>query len=141
MNSISALKLLPMVKNISVILFFIVVPAQAELIDRGGGLIYDDVQDLTWLQDANYPVTSGHSVDGKFQSHAARQWAADLSYYDSVRDVWWRDWRLPNMDINSDIISAVCPLVPEEECLADNEFGYLTHYYGIQASNKNYPSN
>ncbi len=27
---------------------------QAELIDRGNGLIYDSAQDLTWLQNANY---------------------------------------------------------------------------------------
>lgn len=33
--------------------------AQATLIDRGSGLIYDDVQNLTWLQDASYFATSG----------------------------------------------------------------------------------
>ena len=27
--------------------------AFAGLIDRGNGMIYDDVQDITWLQDAN----------------------------------------------------------------------------------------
>ena len=33
---------------------FFVSPALAALIDRGGGLIYDTVLDVTWLQDANY---------------------------------------------------------------------------------------
>ncbi len=28
--------------------------AQATLIDRGSGLIYDDELNITWLQDANY---------------------------------------------------------------------------------------
>jgi hypothetical protein len=28
--------------------------AQATLLDRGNGLIYDDVLNITWLQDANY---------------------------------------------------------------------------------------
>lgn len=28
--------------------------AQAALYDRGGGLVYDDVLNVTWLQDANY---------------------------------------------------------------------------------------
>ena len=28
--------------------------ATAALYDRGNGLIYDDVLDITWLQDANY---------------------------------------------------------------------------------------
>lgn len=31
--------------------------AQAALYDRGGGLIYDSVLDVTWLQDANYAAT------------------------------------------------------------------------------------
>ena len=32
--------------------------AQAGLFDRGGGLIYDDFFDITWLQDANYCATN-----------------------------------------------------------------------------------
>jgi|RifCSPlowO2_12_1023861.scaffolds.fasta_scaffold474522_1 hypothetical protein len=30
--------------------------AQATLIDRGGGLIYDNVLNITWLQNANYAI-------------------------------------------------------------------------------------
>ena len=33
--------------------------AQAQLFNRGGGLIYDSVQNVTWLADANYAKTSG----------------------------------------------------------------------------------
>ena len=32
--------------------------SQASLIDRGNGLLYDNVLDITWLQDANYARTS-----------------------------------------------------------------------------------
>ena len=32
--------------------------SQAALYDRGNGLIYDDVLDITWLQDANYAKTT-----------------------------------------------------------------------------------
>lgn len=32
--------------------------AQAQLFNRGGGLIYDSVQNVTWLADANYAKTS-----------------------------------------------------------------------------------
>lgn len=71
--------------------------AQAALIDRGGGLIYDDVLNVTWLQDANYAKTSGQDTDGKMNWTAANAWAADLSYYDSVRNVTYTDWRLPTM--------------------------------------------
>jgi hypothetical protein len=61
----------------------------ATLYDRGGGLIYDDVLDTTWLQDANYAQTSGYA-DGYMMSWSdANAWAAQLEYggYD--------DWRLP----------------------------------------------
>jgi hypothetical protein len=72
--------------------------AQAELHDRGGGLIYDDVLDVTWLQDANYARTLGLSADGRLSWADAKQWVADLEYYDSVRGVTWTDWRLPKID-------------------------------------------
>lgn len=78
-------------------LAFWVGSAQAALIDRGGGLIYDTVLDVTWLQDSRYADTTGASSPGGgmnwFESQA---WAADLEYYDSVRGVWWTDWRLPS---------------------------------------------
>ena len=71
--------------------------AQAALYDRGGGLIYDDVLNITWLQDANYARTSGYDTDGKMTWGAAVAWADGLSYYDSVRDVTYDDWRLPTV--------------------------------------------
>ena len=71
--------------------------AQAALYDRGGGLIYDDVLNITWLQDANYAQTSGYDTDGKMTWGAAVAWADGLSYYDSVRDITYDDWRLPTV--------------------------------------------
>ena len=62
--------------------------AVAELHNRGGGLIYDDVLDVTWLQNANPAGTLMSWND-------AVSWVADFEYYDSVRDVTWSDWRLP----------------------------------------------
>jgi hypothetical protein len=65
--------------------------ANAELHDRGGGMIYDDVLDVTWLQDANYAMTSRYDADGRMTWDQAVQWAATLTYrgYD--------DWRLPTV--------------------------------------------
>jgi hypothetical protein len=68
--------------------------SHAALIDRGGGLIYDDVLDITWLQDTNYALTQGVD-DGRMNWTDANAWAAGLSYYDVVRDVSYEDWRLP----------------------------------------------
>ncbi len=70
-------------------------PVQAALHDRGGGLVYDDVLDVTWLQDANYARTSGYDADGKMSWVQAQLWAETLNYYDSVRGVTYSDWRLP----------------------------------------------
>ena len=54
--------------------------AQATLFDRGGGLLYDDVLKVTWLQDANYAKTSGYDADGLMTWSEADAWAKSLSY-------------------------------------------------------------
>ncbi len=77
--------------------------AQAFLIDRGGGLIYDTAQNITWLQDANYAMTNGDDADGRMTWDNSVAWVGSLSYYDSVRDTTWDDWRLPTIvDFGSD---------------------------------------
>lgn len=72
------------------------IPAQAALQDRGGGLIYDDVLDITWLADWNL-------LGGGLSWEDAVTWASDLVYrgYD--------DWRLPTA-LNADG-SGPCDLV------------------------------
>lgn len=70
--------------------------AQATLVDRGGGLLYDTVLNVTWLQDASYAKTSGYDADGKMSWYAANVWATNLVYHDSVRNVDYSDWRLPS---------------------------------------------
>jgi hypothetical protein len=67
--------------------------ANATLIDRGGGLIYDDDRNITWLQNAG--------LGGHKEWSNAMTWAEDLSYYDSVRNVTYDDWRLPT-SLNQD---------------------------------------
>lgn len=95
--------------NIRVALLAIVAalsgPAQAALFDRGGGLIYDSVLNITWLQNANYGAGSiydngatfggSSTTDGRMTWQNAMSWADNLSYYDSVRNVTYTDWRLP----------------------------------------------
>ena len=74
-------------------LSLITLSANAALYDRGNGLIYDDVLDITWLQDANYAQTSGYDGDGRMYWYQANAWADQLSYggYD--------DWRLPSANL------------------------------------------
>jgi len=71
--------------------------AQAALHDRGGGLIYDDDRNITWLADANYARTSGFDSDGLMNWVDVVGWAANLNYFDSVRNVHYDDWRLPSV--------------------------------------------
>jgi PEP-CTERM motif len=71
--------------------------AQATLHDRGGGLVYDDFLNVSWLQDANFAKTSGFDADGAMGWQQAMDWAAGLNYHDSVRNATWSDWRLPTV--------------------------------------------
>jgi hypothetical protein len=64
--------------------------AQAELFDRGGGLIYNDVLDITWMADWNYAKTSGFDADGLMYWDTAAAWVDNLSYGG------YSDWRLPS---------------------------------------------
>ena len=74
--------------------------AHATLIDRGGGLIYDSALNVTWMQDAQYAITSGFDADGRLNWRTANAWAEAVQYYDPARAVVWDDWRLPTT-INS----------------------------------------
>ena len=58
--------------------------AQAALFDRGGGMIYDDVSNITWLKDWN--------VNGRTMTFTeADTWANNLVYGGGT------GWRLPTM--------------------------------------------
>lgn len=66
-------------------------PAEAVLYDRGGGFIYDNDLNITWLQDANYAMTSGYDSDGLMTWSEAVTWADNLVYGG------YSDWRLPTV--------------------------------------------
>ena len=73
--------------------------AQAALNDRGGGLLYDDVLNVTWLQNANYGAGSSYdnglsNTDGRMTWASATAWVDNLSFHDSVRNINYSDWRL-----------------------------------------------
>jgi hypothetical protein len=99
--------------------------AQAALFDRGGGMIYDDALNITWLQDANYAQTSGYDSDGAMNWATAGAWADGLSYggYD--------DWRLPTAlhQDGSNLISGCCDTKSEMGHMIFNNFGG-TLYFG-----------
>lgn len=93
--------------NKAFVFFFVFLSSlsQAALHYRGSGMVYDDVLDITWLQDANYAQTSGWAganqqyiphtfpdnvqLDGSMGSWAGQDWVEQLDY------AGFNDWRLP----------------------------------------------
>lgn len=57
--------------------------------------VYDTDLDITWLADANYAATSGHSGDGRMKWAAAQDWIDTLNVAGLLG---FNDWRLPNSD-------------------------------------------
>lgn len=94
-------------------------PTNAALLDRGGGLIYDDGLNITWLADANYAKTSGYDSDGRMTWAEAKAWALNLVY--GGHD----DWRLPStglLDTTCEIQTGATSF--GSNCLG-NEMGHL----------------
>jgi hypothetical protein len=127
--------------------------AQARLWDRGGGLIYDEVLDVTWLSDANYfkthaeaheelvtaiisrvPRVANHTLapedfrpeSGHMTWWGAMAWGQYLTYHDTVRDRMLSGWRLPTA-LNRDQSG------PCKDFCDDSEFGYM-YYHHLGAS-------
>jgi len=82
-----------------VMLFFFGITgiANATLYNRGGGLIYDDVLNITWLQDANLAASNTFSVSG-IDSDGYMSWdTADvwINAMNTANYLGYSDWRLP----------------------------------------------
>ena len=96
--------------------------AQAALIDREGGFIYDDVLDITWTQNAG--------LSGEAFWDAQVTWADELSIGDTVRGGVWDDWRMASMSVSgggsaSSVVD--CSTAGEVAC-RDNELGYMYYH-------------
>lgn len=88
--------------------------ANAALFDRGHGLIYDSVLNVTWMQDFNYAKTSGHTPDGRLLwLEGAEVWVQDLNFGG------FNDWRLPTIYVE------------------DNTWSYSGTDYGYNGSTHN----
>ncbi len=62
--------------------------AIAGLIDRGNGMIYDDVQNITWLQNANLAGTP-------------MNWYTSVAWADNLDFGGFSDWRLPTINVST----------------------------------------
>lgn len=79
--------------------------SDAALIDRGNGLIYDDVKNLTWLQDTDYARTTGYTgvrlvdsfgrVSNSVDPYGRMTWTQAKIWADELAFGGYSDWRLP----------------------------------------------
>ena len=66
--------------------------AQASLVARTGGMVYDDVNNITWAADANLAQTSGYSG---YDADGLMTWANAVAWADQLRLGGYTDWSLP----------------------------------------------
>ncbi|MBK7460294.1 MAG: DUF1566 domain-containing protein [Betaproteobacteria bacterium] len=72
--------------------------AQAALIDRGGGMIYDTTRNITWLADMNYAKTQFENTSGAQGDADGRMtWAAATAWANTLVYGGYSDWRLPTV--------------------------------------------
>ena len=100
----------------TIVLLSMISLSEAALFDRGNGLIYDDVLDITWTQDANI-----NGLD---------TWANQVAWADTLMFGGFDDWRLASMSVLAGLPTGSTPSVfscsgaPELPC-RDNELGYM----------------
>ena len=108
----------------------------AALIDRGGGLIYDDELSITWMQNANYAKDLGLGVNGRLTWSEARGFVNRLDYAGST------DWRLPftpQLDSScsgyGQVTGATPPRYSYGAGCKNSELGHLYNVDGIMDTN------
>ncbi len=106
------------------LVFGLAVTSGAALHDRGRGLIYDDVLDITWTQQANLITYEdfGSSID--------YYWYPDnwISAMNNVDYLGYDNWRLASMGNNGFNSHPVdCNSSTEENCRS-NELGYMFYH-------------
>lgn len=77
--------------------------SHAALYDRGNGMIYDSVQNITWLKDANYAATQFAETGGtKGDQDGMMTWSEAQAWVGALEYGGYDDWRLPAFKIPGD---------------------------------------
>ena len=114
--------------------------AQAVLFDRGGGLIYDDVFDITWLQDANLCATNPANpacVAANANANGSMNFANANIFANNLVFGGFDNWRLPITNQPDPTCSGQIVFTPPQgfffNCTG-SEMGHLFNVDGITAS-------
>lgn len=67
--------------------------SKSNLVNNGGGLIYDTDLNITWISDGNYADTSGAQIGG-----GTMNWGRATSWADSLNFQNVSGWQLPTLD-------------------------------------------
>lgn len=132
--------------------------ASATLIDRGNGLIYDDVLDITWLQDPSLGAsntfglatdvslgthpTDNSGISGIVSASGLMNWPGALFRLDAINAdsgigyLGFNDWRLPittQPDLACSQVDAFAgfPLQGSNDNCTGSEMGHLFYVDGI----------
>jgi len=101
-------------------IFLFVSRCYALLIEYEGGIVYDAHNNITWLKDAKYALTSGYDDDGLMNWTESMTWVQDLNY------LGVSGWRLPKA-----VPLDGLPIESEMGHLYFNELGNNPYYYGF----------
>lgn len=86
----------------TLILFIQATTVSAALINRGGGLIYDDSLNITWLQNSNLAMSntfnvSGINADGSMDWNTANLWIEGMNTDNGTGYLGYSGWRMPTL--------------------------------------------
>lgn len=123
--------------------------ADAALIDRGGGLVYDEDLDITWLQNAN--LAAGSIYDQTSQgirnemgpagpccspTDGLMTWEKAVAWADNLVFQGYDDWRLPTLELRTIEVNPGGYLIASPGCMAwskadciTNEYSYMHRYH------------
>lgn len=104
--------------------------AQATLIDRGGGLIYDTTLNVTWLADIGVAQGSAFDLFG----NGAVNWDGAVAWAGSLVYGGFSDWRLPTLNpADTSCAFAIDPGggFPVQHAGFDCTGGELTHLFTV----------
>lgn len=107
--------------------------ANALLWDRGGGLIYDDFLNVTWLQDANYGAGSIYD-DGISNADGKMTWANAVAWAETLVYAGYDDWRLPTT-VDGSYVYGYNGLTTGGYNITSSEMGYM---YYVNLGNEGY---